>query len=110
LREDEFEGGDRADIAVDDLAAPADDEERANLVLIGVISLLYLAEAKPDQSLNAELLRAGIQRRTYCGTCAGGSASGDCARITGKQEVIKESCVLLCRTNWQYIPGAKRWH
>ena len=32
LREDEFEGGDRADIAVDDLAALADDEERANLV------------------------------------------------------------------------------
>jgi hypothetical protein len=52
LREDEFEGGDRADIAVDDLAAPADDEERANLVLIGVISLLYLAEAKPGQSVN----------------------------------------------------------
>ena len=44
--------GTETDIAVDDLAAPADDEERANLVLIGVISLLYLAEAKPGQSVN----------------------------------------------------------
>jgi hypothetical protein len=35
LREGEFEGEDRADIAVDDpCRAPADDEERANLVLM----------------------------------------------------------------------------
>jgi hypothetical protein len=36
-----------ADIAVDDLAAPADDEERANLVLIGVI-LWLLIPRQPD--------------------------------------------------------------
>lgn len=52
MREDEFEGGTEADIALDDLAAPAADEERANLFLMGVISQLYLAEAKPGQSVN----------------------------------------------------------
>jgi hypothetical protein len=35
-----------ADIAVDDLAAPADDEERANLVLIGVILWLLIQAAR----------------------------------------------------------------
>jgi hypothetical protein len=34
-----------ADIAVDDLAAPTDDEERANLVLIGVILWLLHSQA-----------------------------------------------------------------
>jgi hypothetical protein len=52
LREDEFEGGTEADIAIDDLAAPGADEERANLFWIGVISLLYLAEVKPGQWVN----------------------------------------------------------
>jgi hypothetical protein len=33
------------DIAVDDLAAPTDDEERANLVLIGVILWLLRSQA-----------------------------------------------------------------
>jgi hypothetical protein len=36
-----------ADIAVDDLAAPADDQERANLVFIGVI-LWLLIPRQPD--------------------------------------------------------------
>ena len=37
--------GTEADIAVDDLAAPADDEERANLVFVGVILGLLHSQA-----------------------------------------------------------------
>jgi hypothetical protein len=44
LREDEFEGRIEADIAVDDVVAPVDDEERGNRVdAIGVASAADLA-------------------------------------------------------------------
>ena len=51
--------GTEADIAVDDLAAPADDEERANLVFVGVIlGLLHSQAARPFRVLLGCRLRA----------------------------------------------------
>jgi hypothetical protein len=92
LREDEFERRIEADIAVDDLAALVDDEERGNRV--DAIELSGLVFSCAFASVSCQPLRRDEHSNQGLANISGGDAfrvllGVNCGRVTGDREIMK---------------------